>query len=241
VKKIAIAACLVLLAGLAFGEVSDTVWKALLHKTILVEKNDGSGVSGELSAYDAAQVVVIKADGTPVTVDRKDVKSVKVQTGSAASQAAAPQASAPEAEKPAPQAPAAVAAPAPAPKYHMVMNFNPLGVVLSSILASGLDFWMDMQFPVSKVVAVGVEPEILVGYYSGFGLYGGALFFPLSTAPEGLFIRAYGGVFYFDGYIFPELWGTVGYQFIWSGFVFSPEIGYGLSGFRWALNIGFAV
>jgi hypothetical protein len=230
---------LVSLAGLAYADVSDTAWKALVHKTIVVEKTDGSSVSGELTAFDAAQVVVVIADGTPVVVDRKDVKNVRVQSSAGAR--ASPAASK---DAPAAQAPAASAAPAPEKKRKVVVNFNPLGNVISSIIIEGLDVTADAQFTISKTLALGIEPEIAIGWISGAGVWGGALFYPFATAPEGLFIKAYAGFGSFDGYGTFEALAACGYQFVWGGFVFSPELGVqymGELGFHWRLDIGFAI
>lgn len=235
---------LVSLAGLAYADVSDTAWKAIVHKSVVVEKTDGSTVSGELTAFDAAQVVVVTADGTPVVVDRKDVKGVRVQSSAGAQASPAASKDTTAAQAPPAASPAVAEAPAAEKKRHVVVNFNPLGNIISSIIVEGVDLSADVQFAVSKVIALGFEPEIALGYYSGFGLWGGALFFPLATAPEGLFIKAYLGYGSFDSYGTFEIMAACGYQFIWGGFVFSPELGVqyaGTFGFHWRLNIGFAL
>lgn len=240
----------VFLAGAAWADVSDTAWKAILHKSVIVEKNDGSSVNGELTAYDADQVVIVNADGTPVVVDRKDVKSVRVQSAAGMQTTTTAQAPAPAQENTSAAQPAAAApaGPAQAPttekKRHVVVNFNPLGNIISSLIIEGVDVTADAQFVLSKFVALGVEPEIALGYYSGFSVWGGALIFPLAAAPEGLFIKAYAGYGSFEGYGTFTIMAACGWQFIWGGFVFSPELGLqyaGTLGFHWRLNIGFAV
>jgi hypothetical protein len=245
-RKTLILFCLVFLASHAFADVSDTAWKAVTHKMVTVEKNDGSTVSGELSAFDSNQVVVITSDGTPVVVDRTDVKSVKVQTASGGQTAASGESAAPAEEAAPAAAPAATATgtAAPGPKRRLVVNFNPIGNIISSFIIRGVDITADVQYALSKSIALGAEPEIALGGMSGFGVWGGVLWFPLATAPEGLFVKAYAGLGMFGGHAVFELMAACGWQFLWGGFVFSPEIGFqyvGLFGFHWRLNIGFAI
>ncbi|MCX7039260.1 MAG: hypothetical protein NT005_09050, partial [Spirochaetes bacterium] len=130
------------------------------------------------------------------------------------------------------------------PSRHFVMLFNPIGTVLGSLMIEGVDITTDLQFALSKSIAIGVEPEIAVGDFSGFGIWGGVLFFPMGTAPEGLFIKVYGGYGSFGGWDSAQVMASVGYQFIWGGFVFSPDVGiqyFGTIGFHWRLNVGFAL
>jgi hypothetical protein len=61
-RKFALPICLFFLAALSSADVSDTVWKALLQKSVIVVTTDGSEVSGELAVVESDQVVVIKPD-----------------------------------------------------------------------------------------------------------------------------------------------------------------------------------
>ncbi|MBE3065179.1 MAG: hypothetical protein IMZ69_09205 [Spirochaetes bacterium] len=102
----------------------------------------------------------------------------------------------------------------------------------------------DLQFALSKSIALGVEPQIFVGYLTGFTVWGGVLLFPMASAPEGLFIKVYVGYGFIDGFDFFQAMAAVAYQFIWGGFVFSPNVGFQYAGilvFHWELNIGFAL
>ncbi len=236
-RKFALPICLLFLAALAHADVSDTAWKALLKKAVIVVKNDGSEVSGELAVVESDQVVVIKQDGEPVVVERGEIRSVRAKTAGSASRAAEGEG---EQTSGAPGEPE----PTKGPSRHFVMLFNPIGNVLGSVLLGGVDITADLQFALSKSIALGVEPEIAVGGFSGFGVWGGVLFFPMAKAPEGLFVKVYGGYASFEGWGFPLAMAAVGYQFIWGGFVFSPDIGIqytGMLGFHWRLNVGFAL
>jgi hypothetical protein len=236
-RKFALLICLVFFAALAHADVSDTVWKALLQKSVIVAKTDGSEVSGELAVVESDQVVVIKQDGEPVVVMREDVRTVRAKTaasGSSSDEGAGERSGGQPSEP----------EPAKEPSRHFVMLFNPIGNVLGSVLLGGVDITADLQFALSKSIAIGVEPEIIVGDFSGFGIWGGVLFFPMGTAPEGLFIKVYGGYGSFGGWDFAMAMASVGYQFIWGGFVFSPDVGIQYArilGFHWRLNIGFAL
>jgi hypothetical protein len=236
-RKFALLICLVFFAALAHADVSDTVWKALLEKSVIVAKTDGSEVSGELAVVESDQVVVIKQDGEPVVVMREDVRTVRAKTaasGSSSDEGAGERSGGQPSEP----------EPAKEPSRHFVMLFNPIGNVLGSVLSNSVDITADLQFALSKSIAIGVEPEIIVGDFSGFGIWGGVLFFPMGTAPEGFFIKVYGGYGSIEGYGYPQVMAAVGYQFILGGFVFSPSIGaqyFGKIGFHWRLNIGFAL
>jgi hypothetical protein len=236
-RKFALPICLFFLAALAFGDISDTAWKALMQKNVIVVKTDGSEVSGELAVVESDQVVVITRDGEPVAIMREDVGTVRAKTAASGSRSAE-SVSEQRGEEPSEQEQTK------GPSRHFVMLFNPIGNVLSSLILNGVDVTADLQFVLSKSIAIGVEPEVAVGYFSGFGAWGGVLFFPMGKAPEGLFIKVYGGYGSFEGYGFLEAMASVGYQFIWGGFVFSPDVGVqyiGVFGFHWRLNVGFAL
>ncbi|MCX7040090.1 MAG: hypothetical protein NT005_13270 [Spirochaetes bacterium] len=236
-RKFALPICLFFLAALSYADVSDTVWKALLQKSVIVVTTDGSEVSGELAVVESDQVVVIKPDGEPVVVERDDVRTVRAKTAASGSQSAKSESEQAGGQPGEPE-------PTKEPSRHFVMLFNPIGNVLSSVLLDSVDISADLQFALSKSLAIGVEPEIAVGDFSGFGVWGGVLFFPMGKAPEGLFIKVYGGYASFEGWGFAQAMAAVGYQFIWGGFVFSPDVGlqyFGEIGFHWRLNIGFAL
>jgi small nuclear ribonucleoprotein (snRNP)-like protein len=73
------AVCLSLVAApLLRADVSDDIWKALINKNITAEKNDGSEVTGKLTSVSDQTIVVIKKDGSVVSVAKADVKEVKV-------------------------------------------------------------------------------------------------------------------------------------------------------------------
>lgn len=238
-RKFALPICLVFLASLAHAEVSDAVWKALLQKSVIVVKADGNEVSGELAVVESDQVVVIKQDGEPVVVAREEVKSVRAKTPGSESRAAKAETEGERSDEESGEPEVTKE-----PSRHFVMLFNPIGTVLGSLIIEGVDITVDFQFALSKSIAIGVEPEIIVGYFTGFGVWGGVLVFPMGTAPEGLFIKLYGGYGRIDGYGFPQAMAAVGYQFIWGGFVFSPDVGiqyFGEIGFHWRLNVGFAL
>jgi hypothetical protein len=236
-RKFVLPICLVFLASLAHADVSDTVWKALLQKTVIVVKADGNEVSGELAVVESDQVVVIKQDGEPVVVEREDVKSVRAKTSGSGSRAAEVESEGSGEEPSEPE-------PTKGPSRHFVMLFNPIGNVLGSLMLDSVDITADLQFALSKSIAIGVEPEIMVGNFTGFGVWGGVLFFPMGKAPEGLFIKVYGGYGSIEGWGYPQAMAAVGYHFIWGGFVFSPDVGvqyFGEIGFHWRLNVGFAL
>jgi len=236
-RKFALPICLVFLAALAHADVSDTLWKALLQKSVIVVKTDGSEVSGELAVVESDQVVVIKQDGEPVVVAREDVRTVRAKTAASGSRSVEGASEGPGGQPSEPE-------PTKGPSRHFVMLFNPIGNVLGSVLLDSVDVTADLQFALSKSIAIGVEPEVAVGNFSGFGIWGGVLFFPMGTAPEGLFIKIYGGYGFFEGWDFAMAMAAVGYQFIWGGFVFSPDVGIqysGTIGFHWRLNVGFAL
>jgi small nuclear ribonucleoprotein (snRNP)-like protein len=62
------------------GEVSEDVWNALINQEVIIEKNDGSDVAGELAIVADQVVVVNKADGKVVLVQKKDVQRVRAST-----------------------------------------------------------------------------------------------------------------------------------------------------------------
>jgi hypothetical protein len=66
----------VTLAG--YADVSDSTWNALLGKDVVVERLDGSEVSGQLLAVQAELVSVSKADGRVVELKRVEVGGVRV-------------------------------------------------------------------------------------------------------------------------------------------------------------------
>ena len=132
---------------------------------------------------------------------------------------------------------------APSHQYKAAVIINPLGLLLGTLVLGVTDITVDVQFALSKSLALGIEPELAIGSVSGFGAWGGVLFFPFGNALQGMFIKLYGGAFSFDSDLYPSALVSVGFQNIWGGFVFSPSIGLKYAGslmFDWKLNIGFA-
>jgi hypothetical protein len=105
-RNLAFVVLLMLVGAGAFAQVSDLVLSGVVDRDVVIAKADGSQVSGQLSSYDAATVVVITAGGDVVEIARKDLKSVKVlsatdsgDTGPASK--ATPAATAPSGDAPA--------------------------------------------------------------------------------------------------------------------------------------------
>jgi small nuclear ribonucleoprotein (snRNP)-like protein len=99
----------------SYAQVSDAAWKAVVNQKVIIEKNDGSEVIGRLASVDEQVAVVIKADGKVVSVVKKDVQSIRVDT---AAEAAAQQQ----------QQPSSAAASVPdVPLKPMYFLFDPLG------------------------------------------------------------------------------------------------------------------
>jgi len=60
------------------AEVSNDVWKALIHQNLVLEKSDGSEVAGQLDSVADDTVVIVKANGRAVSISRDDVQSVRL-------------------------------------------------------------------------------------------------------------------------------------------------------------------
>ena len=73
--------CLLAATGL-HAEVSDDVWKALINQNVVIEKSDGTEVTGKLANVAEQVVVAIKTDGKVVSIAKTDVQSVRVNTAS---------------------------------------------------------------------------------------------------------------------------------------------------------------
>ncbi|MBN2353813.1 MAG: hypothetical protein JXD23_14665 [Spirochaetales bacterium] len=82
-KRIGIAILLLLVTGALFAEVAESTWKALHNSQVVIVKTDGSEVTGKLTLIEPQSVSVVKANGEVVTVQKKDVRSVR---GAAAKQ-----------------------------------------------------------------------------------------------------------------------------------------------------------
>jgi len=61
---------------LSTGAVSDEVWRALMRQTLVLEKSDGSEVTGRLDSVADNALVIVKANGMTVSVLKDDVQNV---------------------------------------------------------------------------------------------------------------------------------------------------------------------
>ena len=71
------------------GDLPPVVWTSMIDKTVKVVLDNGLEVTGTLAGYDATAAVLVKADGSVVTIDPSEAASIKV-VGSAAPESAAP-------------------------------------------------------------------------------------------------------------------------------------------------------
>lgn len=106
----------------ARADVSDAVWAALKEREVAIETPQGE-VRGKLAGIDAKNVVLLKSDGTPITVSRATVKNVRaVVQESAPAPAPVPSAAPAPTETAAPAPPLEDQAPPPHPEIAKMMN-----------------------------------------------------------------------------------------------------------------------
>lgn len=112
-------------AATARADVGDAVWAALKEREVAVETPQGE-VRGKLAGVDAKSVVLLKADGTPLTIARATVKNVRAIMPEAAPAAApvVPSAAPADSASPAtpPVAPAVESPPPPHPEADKLVN-----------------------------------------------------------------------------------------------------------------------
>ena len=197
---------------------SDDVWKALINKNITAEKNDGSEVTGTLTSVADQTVVVIKKDGTVVSVAKTDVKSVKVAEA-------------------AQQAPPEVA---DRPLGSWYLQFDPLG-----FLQIGPSAEVGLRVASGTLIGAALRVEGLGLLYQDIATSGfendASL---LSTAVDVLFYQLFPAAgtnrWYLQGMI-GYGWGwTSGTNYIgaWQGSNSHIELGVG-AGYRWRYNSRF--
>jgi small nuclear ribonucleoprotein (snRNP)-like protein len=80
-KRLMILLIACFLAAAAYAEVTDIVLKAFLNKNVVVVKDNGTEVAGQLASFDASTAVVIKKDGEVVEIARADISSVRGSSG----------------------------------------------------------------------------------------------------------------------------------------------------------------
>ena len=86
-KRVIIAIFLLLgLTGL-HAEISDDVWKALVDKSVTLEKSDGSEVPGKVDSVTDKAVVIVKPGGKSVSVAKVDLLNVRISMASLTNEA----------------------------------------------------------------------------------------------------------------------------------------------------------
>jgi small nuclear ribonucleoprotein (snRNP)-like protein len=85
-KRVAIGLLLLLGVGALHAEISNDVWKALVDKSVTLERSDGSEVPGKLDSVTDKAVVVVKPGGKSVSVAKVDILNVRISMESLASE-----------------------------------------------------------------------------------------------------------------------------------------------------------
>ena len=215
--KSRILACLCFFVVLStYAEVSDSVWKALLNRDVIIEKSDGSEVTGKLTSFDDLSVVVIKADGKVVSVQKKGVSSVRVNTAG---------------EAPAQETKTGQAVAADAPLKSAYFLADPLG-----FLQAGPT--IELGFRVAPNTLFGIA-----GRFEGLGVLAQVLgsfeLSPTTVAVEAMLYQLFPTigrdrwyVMAAVGYTFGASAGDVGTSFEWKSNWSNVEVGAG-GGYRW--------
>ena len=222
-KKLIIGLLCVFVVSALYAEVSDDVWKALISQNVIIEKNDGSEVAGKLTSVADLVVVVIKADGHVVSVTKKDVSSVRVNTASETTEAAPSQV-------------------ADVPLRQMYFQFDPLG-----FLQIGPSAEIGYRVTPSTLVSLAVRFEGLGLLYQDIATSGFQWNASLTNmAVEGMVYQLFSAFgmnrWYLQG-MFGIAWGsTNGVDFggNWQGNEYHLEIAVG-GGYRWRFISGFFV
>jgi small nuclear ribonucleoprotein (snRNP)-like protein len=223
-KKLIIGLLCVFVVSALYAEVSDDVWKALINQKVIIEKNDGSEVAGKLTSVADLVVVVIKADGNVVSVTKKDVSSVRVNTASETTAGAAP------------------SQVADVPLRQMYFQFDPLG-----FLQIGPSAEIGYRVTPSTLVGLAVRFEGLGLLYQDIATSGFQWNASLTNmAVEGMVYQLFSAFginrWYLQG-MFGIAWGsTNGVDFggNWQGNEYHLEIAVG-GGYRWRFISGFFV